>query len=294
MLSLQDDWQERLTSLFCAVDDFCKSRPALPLAPGKRRRARALSDSEIVTLLIAFHQSHSRCFKAFYLGYVRRHLTAEFPRLVTYHRFLEWVPSLVGLLCDYLQSLFGASAGVAYLDSTPLPVCHNKRIPAHKVFKSKAERGKTSVDWFYGFKLHLVINHQGELLAVQVTPGNVSDTTPVPGLLADIFGKVFADKGYVSGPLKKQLKADGVELITKVKKNMQAQELSEEDTFLLGKRGLVETVIDQIKHQCQAQHTRHRADSGFVSNLMASLIAYCHQTKKPRLDLVQTVQPETA
>lgn len=275
-----------LTALFCSVDDFCRPLAPAPVSPGKRRRHRSLCESEIITLLIAFHQSQYRCFKAFYLGYVCRHLRAEFPRLVSYHRFIEWVPSIISLLAHYLTSLFGKSCGVSYLDSTPLAVCHNKRIAQHKVFKGQAQRGKTSVGWFYGFKLHLAINHRGELLSVRVTPGNVHDVKPVSTLLENVSGTAYADKGYLSKPLSATLKQAGVTLITKVRKNMQAQDLCDEDTFLLGKRSLIETVIDQIKNQSQVQHTRHRAQTGFTSNVMAALIAYCHQPKKPSLDLV--------
>lgn len=294
MLSLQDCWQERLTTLFCSVDDFCKYCPQLapqPVAPGKRRRTRSLSHSEIMTLLIAFHQSQYRCFKAFYLGYVCRHLKAEFPHLVSYHRFVEWVPSVVCLLADYLTSLFGISSLVNFVDSTPLAVCHNKRIVQHGVFKGIAQRGKTSVGWFYGFKLHLAINHLGELLSVRVTPGNVHDVKPAFDSLEDVldkvFGdKVFGDKGYLSKPLADRLKQAGTTLITKVKKNMPTQDLSAEDALFLGKRNLIETVIDQIKNQSQAQHTRHRAGTGFTSNLLSALIAYCHQPSKPHLDIL--------
>ena len=285
MSSLQDPWQQCLVALFCSLDDFCHHHPVAPLAPGKRRRARSLSDSEIMTVLVAFHQSQYRCFKAFYLGYVCRHLKPEFPKLVSYHRFIEWVPSVIDQLQNYLTSLFGTSGGVCFLDSTPLAVCHNKRIAQHKVFKEQAQRGKTSVGWFYGFKLHLVINHEGELLAAKLTQGNVHDTKPAYNLLAPLSGTVYADKGYLSHFLKEQLGQVGVSLVTKVKKNMAPQELSDEDELFLGKRSLIETVIDQLKNQSQAQHTRHRAHTGFQSNLLCALIAYCHQAKKPSIDL---------
>jgi hypothetical protein len=73
-----------------------------------------------------------------------------------------------------------------------------RRIFQHRVFEHLAARGKTSVDWFFGFKLHLVVNERGELLNLQITPGNTDDRKPVPDLLKSFFGKVFADRGYVS------------------------------------------------------------------------------------------------
>jgi hypothetical protein len=84
------------------------------------------------------------------------------------------------------------------MDSTCLKVCHNHRINQHRVFKDLAAGGKTAVDWFFGLKLHLVINDKGELLNFQVMPGNVDDRKPVPNLLQHFFGPVFADKGYIS------------------------------------------------------------------------------------------------
>lgn len=294
MIILQDS---ALVALFCSVDDFCQVH--LPLldarslpTKGKRKRARSLSHSEIITLLIAFQQSQFRCFKAFYLGFVCTYWRQSFPRLVSYNRFIEFVPSVLVLLVNYLQSLLGKCRGVSFLDSTALAVCHNRRIKAHKVFAESAKRGKTSVGWFFGFKIHLAINERGELIALAFTAGNVHDTQPVPALVRPLFGKVYADKGYLSEPLRKSLLEQGIELITKVRKNMKPRPLIPVDKFFLQKRALIETVIDQIKNIAQVEHTRHRANTGFLSNVLAALVAYCHQPKKPSLKLqIALLQP---
>src|SRR3954462_11141441 len=81
--------------------------------------------------------------------------------------------------------------GLYYIDSTALPVCDNHRISRHKVFADLAQRGKTSMGWFFGFKLHLVFNNDNEIVALKLTPGNVHDTTPVPALTRDLIGKLF-------------------------------------------------------------------------------------------------------
>lgn len=292
MLSLQDPQEDSLTALFCSIDDFCQknlpllAQTALPPIKGCRRRARSLSESEIMTILVAFHQSHCRNFKAFYLGYVRLHWAAAFPGLVSYNRFVEFLPSVLVLLLRYLKSLFGKCSGISFVDSTALAVCHNRRISQHKVFKQTAQRGKTSVGWFFGFKLHLVVSESGELLNVTVTTGNTDDRKPVPDLLRSVFGKVFGDKGYISQKLQEALLAQNIELITKPRKNMKAEKirpLSATDQWLLRKRAIIETVIDQLKNISQIEHTRHRAPSGFLWNLTAALIAYCHQPKKPSI-----------
>jgi hypothetical protein len=299
MLSLQyphgcDSPEYSLTALFCSIDDFCQAHlpllreKAMPPRKGKRRRTRSLSESEIMTILIAFHQSHYRNFKAFYLGYVCQSWRAAFPGLVSYNRFVEFIPSVLVLLFEYLKSLFGKCSGISFIDSTALGVCHNRRIRQHKVFRDSAERGKTSLGWFFGFKLHLVISDSGELLNMTLTKGNTDDRKPVPDLLRSIFGKVFGDKGYISKKLQEALRVQNVDLITKPRKNMKTekvQPLSSADQWLLQKRSLIETVIDQLKNISQIEHSRHRAGSGFLWNLATALIAYCHQPKKPTLRL---------
>lgn len=282
---LQDD---SLLTLFCSVDDFCQDflpRLKACLIPDKKRRnrARSLSESEIITLLIAFHLSQFRNFKAFYLGFVCSHWRKAFPHLVSYNRFVEYMPSTLVLIYAYLRSLFGKCTGITFADSTALAVCENPRIEQHRVFAGSATRGKTSTGWFFGFKLHLIVNDCGELLNITITAANVNDRQPLPSLLDEIFGKVIADKGYLSKDLYALLLEQGIELITKVRKNMKEQELSSANKFLLRKRAIIESVIDQLKNISQVEHTRHRAGTGFLWNVFASLIAYCKQPKKPSL-----------
>lgn len=281
-----------LLELFCHVDDFCQSflpqYQAQLLASGvrHRQRARSLSVSEIMTLLILFHQSHYRDFKAFYTQEVLGHLRAEFPGLVSYTRFVEWMPSVLLPLCAYLRHCMGTCTGISFLDSTDLTVCHNKRISSHKVFAGTAARGKTSTGWFFGFKLHLLFNDRGELLEVALTAGNVDDRKPVPAMVKRLFGKIFADRGYLSKALFQQLlNTFGIQLITKLKKNMKNQLMPLADKILLRKRAIAETIIDQLKNISQIEHSRHRSPVNFVINVVCGLIAYCHQSKKPSLHL---------
>jgi hypothetical protein len=200
-----------LDALFCRVDDFCQEfevkwrQKLINKGINWRYRAKSLCLSEIMTILIAFHQNHSRNFKHFYLSQVQQHWRAAFPKLPSYHRFVEWMPSTLIALCAYLKHCFGSCTGISFVDATSLKVCHNRRIWSHRVFKNLASRGKTSVDWFLGFKVHLVVNELGELLNVAVTPGNIDDRRPVPSLVQGLRGKIFADRGYVSQKLATQL-----------------------------------------------------------------------------------------
>ena len=277
-----------LVELFCHVDDFCQAFEAQwmrhQLTTGhRRRRAGQLCLSEIMTLLIWFHQSQYRHFKAFYQQQVCRHLGGAFPRLVSYGCFVELMPSALIPLCAYLRQCQGAS-GISFIDSTPLAVCHPRRRHQHRLFAGLAQGGKSSTGWFFGFKLHLVVNDQGQLLNVALTPGNVDDRKPVPGLVRDLFGKLVADRGYLSNKLGKQLNVlFDLQLITNPcfrRGNMKNQLMPMADKLLLRKRAIIETIIDQLKNISQIGHTRHRSPDNFMVNLLCGLIAYCHQPKK--------------
>lgn len=277
-----------LEELFCSVDDFCLDfEPGWKqhlLKQGKCRiRSRRLSLSEIMTIEIAFHLSAHKNFKTFYLEIVSCYWCQAFPNLVSYNRFVEWQPSTLVPLMAYFRSRLGVSTGIGFIDSTSIKVCHNRRIKQHRVFKGIAKRGKTSVDWFYGFKLHLAINHQGELLDVALTAGNVDDRTPVRELLKGQYGQFFGDKGYISAALAQDLRKSNVILVTKFKKRMKNKLMTMIDKQLLRKRAIVESVIDQLKNISQIEHSRHRSPTNFVVNLLAGLIAYCHRPKKPSI-----------
>lgn len=280
-----------ILDLFCSVDAFWQQfaplwERELIAAGRRRRRATRLSPSEIMTLVILFHQSGYRTFKGFYTQHVQVHLRAEFPHLVSYTRFVDLMPRVLLPLTVYLHTQLGHCTGVSFVDATALGVCHNARIGQHKVFRADARRGKTSVGWFYGFKLHLVVNDRGELLAFCLTPGNVDDRRPVPRLVRRLFGKLFGDRGYISQPLAEQLLVEhGIHLITKVRKNMRERLLAYTDKLLLRKRAIIESINDQLKNVCQIEHTRHRSPLNFLVHLLAGLTAYCHQPKKPSLHL---------
>jgi len=200
-----------LEALFCHVDDFCQrfdpqwKQKLLGDGVQQRQRSGSLCLSEIMTILIAFHQLVYRNFKGFYTQRVCCDWRDAFPGLVSYNRFVEWMPSTLIPLCAYLRHCFGTCTGISFIHLTSLKVCHNRRINDHKVFQPLAARGKTSVDSFFGFKLHLVVKEQGELLNVILTPGNTDDRRPVPKLLQHLFGKVFGDRRYVSQKLAQQL-----------------------------------------------------------------------------------------
>lgn len=276
--------------LFFEIDEFCKvfeplwNKHLLSQNSKKRCRQRRLCLSEVMTILILFHQSGYRNLKQFYLEFVYQYLRAEFPQLVSYQRFVEFERDALVPLSAYLQSRRGYCRGISFIDSTKLAVCENLRIPQHRQFKGIAKRGKTTLGWFYGFKLHLVVSDCGELLSWQVTPGNCDDRRPVPKLARKLWGKLFGDLGYLSEPLKILLREQNLELVTKLKKNMKNKFLNFADKLLLRKRAIIETLFDQLKNISQIEHTRHRSFWNFLVNLAAGLIAYTWREKKPSLN----------
>ena len=275
--------------LFCDVDDFCLLFEPLwqrkLLETRQRRRASTLCLSEVMTIIVLFHASHYRDFKSYYTGHVMKNLAWAFPRLVSYQRFVELMPSALVPLCGYLQTRKGRCSGISFVDSTSLRVCHNRRIHSHKVFTGCARRGKTSVDWFFGFKLHLVINDRGELLSLRLTPGNTDDRRPVPELVKGLFGKLFGDKGYVSQPLFEALYDEGVQLVTRLKTRMKNRLLPFLDKIMLRKRAIIESVVDQLKNISQIEHSRHRSVANCFVNLLGGLVAYTWREKKPSLNI---------
>lgn len=137
--------------------------------------------------------------------------------------------------------------------------------------------------WFFGFKLHIIVNEIGELLAFKITKGNVDDRTPVKGLCKKIKGKLFGDKGYLSTKLFEQLWGKGIQLITGIRNKMKNKLMDSTDKILLRKRFLIETINDQLKNISDIEHSRHRSPINFLVNLISGLISYTHQNKKPSI-----------
>ena len=265
-----------LVSIFVSFDDFCKEfEKEISARQLGNKTESALSISEIGTILIAFHLSDYRHFKHFYLQHVSKYLINDFPYLISYNRFIELIPSsLIYLICFLNRHCKGENTGISFVDSTSLKVCHNKRIPSHKVFQGLATRGKTSVDWFFGFKLHLIINDQGEILACQFTPGNIDDRVPVKNLAKNLTGYLFGDKGYIKQKLFEELYEQGLKLITKIKKNMKNCLIPVFEKIMLRKRAIIESVNDFLKNICQIEHSRHRSPANAFVNMISALIAY--------------------
>ncbi len=285
-----------IVALFCRIDDFFLAYEAhlalRSLEDGKptetRGRPRSLHPSEVMTILIAFHQSGYRTFKHFYERQVCVYWRAEFPNLVSYSRFVELKKEVLMLLMLYLHAHLGECSGISFVDSTRLRVCDNKRISSHRVFAAHAGRSKTSMGWFYGFKLHLIINEKGDLLGFQLTPGNTDDRQPLWEFSGDrFFGTLYGDKGYISKDLREILNERGINLCYKVRRNMKPLDLSVSDEVLLKKCSIIESVIKELKTQTVLEHSRHRSFVNFRVNIVSALIAYQLLENKPSVHLCE-------
>lgn len=279
----------QIIELFCLVDDFTKrfneicSHEHLVYKKSKiRARKSRTTLSEVMTILLMFQNSNYRTFKHFFLKECEVFWKSLFPKLVGYSQFIRLMQEAFFPMFCFAQEHLGVCTGISFIDSTVLTSCHIKRAYSHKTFKKQAAWGKTT-GWFFGFKLHLVINHHAEIIAFRITSGNVDDRKPVPDMMKNKRGKAYADRGYIGKDLGVKLAKEGVVLITKAKKKMKNCLISLQDKYLLRRRAIIESVNNLLKNHHQVEHHRHRSPWNFLSNLLAGITAYCLNPNKPRL-----------
>jgi len=211
----------------------------------------------------------------------------EFRDLVSYNRFIELIPTILIPITAFLQlKKLKKSNQITFIDSTRIKVCHNKRIRRNKTFKGIGAIGKSTMGWFFGFKLHIAIDDTGELIGATLTKGNVDDRDEnmLDSVLKNVSGKLYADKGYISKKLFDHLFKKEIILITALKKNMKNKLTSLMDKILLRKRSVIETVNDQLKNLCNIEHSRCRSPINFMINIIAGLIRYTYFKKKPSIN----------
>ena len=282
-----------LVKIFCQIDDFCKEfekqfkKNVLTTGNNLRKRSFKLSLSEIMTISIFYHYSGYKTFKDYYEKQVLIHMTSDFKELVSYNRFLELRQSALLPLIAFIQlNSMSKCTGISFIDSFALNVSHPKRISSHKVFKGIAARGKTSTGWFYGFKLHLIINENGEVISLYVTPGNTADNNEavILKLTKNLFGKIFGDKGYMlNTKLFENLYFNGIHMVTKIRNNMKNKLMDVYDKIMLKKRGLIESIGGILKESMSLEHSRHRSIFGLLFHVTTTLCAYNFKSNKPSI-----------
>lgn len=279
----------KITEIFYLIDEFClEFEQAIKkhTLGNEPKRKPKMSCSEVITIMVLFHSGGFRNMKHFYLHYVQKHQVDLFPNTVSYNRFVELMQGATLPMSIFLKTCcMGEGTGISFIDSTPIRVCKNKRIKRNKVFEGLAQVGKSTMGYFFGFKLHIVINDKGELLNFVITPGNTDDREPLKckSFIKALKGKIYGDKGYISDQLTKVLFMDGLHLITSIRNNMKNVLMELKDKILLRKRSVIETINDELKNICQVEHSRHRSFENFITNLISGLIAYSFFPKKPAI-----------
>lgn len=290
-----------LTILFYFIDNFCKTvgnsikniedydkkkdcDKKINNKASKSTRTANLSNSEILTILLFYYQSPCDNFKNFYIYYLQKFYSKDF-KLVSYNRFLTLQKRVLELLILLLQWYLSQAehTGIAYIDSSKLSVCKNKRISQHKVFGGLAERGKSSMGWFYGFKLHMIINEKGEIHDIEITAGNTDDRAAIPNLIGHLKGLLFGDKGYLGQELFEKLYSKGIKLVTGIKKNMKNKLMPIEEKIYLRKRSIIETVFGVLKNSLDLEHSRHRSVTNYFMHIIAVIVTYCMKDNKPSI-----------
>lgn len=278
----------KYTTIFTIVDDFCKTYEDWVshklITSGKQRdRKGKLSLSEGVSIMIFYHFSQFKHFKIFYQYFITKGELFKNPPC--YERFIAIIPSLFLPLVIMMHYLSGKKTGIYYVDSTHFAVCKNIRISSHKTFAGLAQRGHSSIDWFYGFKLHMIINDQSQIIAIKITKGNKDDRKAFEEMVttANLKGKCYADKGYISKGLLARLYAKGLLLITGIKRNMKNYLIPILDKLLHKKRFIIETIFGYIKEQFNIRPNKHRSPVNFFASLFAALIAYQIKPAKPKI-----------
>lgn len=274
------------TTLYCFVDDFIKKvqqdQLSISSCNTKRGVKNYLNASEVLTIIISYHQSSFDCFKHYYEEVILIDHSNDF-KLVTYQHFTKLIGKALPLLTGLLNQLLDKCDGISFVDSTSIAVCKNYRIYSHKVFQGFANRGKTTKGWFYGLKLHLIINAEGGLVKASFSSGNKDDRKQFESMTSDIYGKVFGDRGYISKDLFSDLFSKGIQLITRIKKGMKNILMPLEDKLMLLKRVLIETVIGRIKLLDKFEHSRHRSPINAFSHMISCLINYQLLKEKPSI-----------
>ena len=289
-----------LTEIYYEVDEFikCESKTILFLLKHfgfyRKLHTCSLNLSEVMTVLIYYHLSDYRHFKAFYTKGIQGVFKSDFPTAPSYNRFVEMIPRALIPLCAFTayRCTQAKKTGVLFIDSTALPVCFITRAHCHKVFKGFAAKGKTSTGWFFGLKLHIIVNNTGELVNFLITPGNVADnnTDLLFKMTKNIFGTFYGDAGYLMNSDKRLLLELGRLRVFIVKPRKKAKNKEEpmlyKDALWLKKRPLIESVFDIQKEHLDLSVYRQRSPVNGLVTVYATLAAYTFYPDKPSASII--------
>ncbi len=284
-LSQHSNLNTILITIYCFVEDFLKGilgsikyalkRPDQNTPPTPKRN---LTLAELVSLAIFKSVSGHRNWKDFYQN-IKSYHKKDFPGLPVYENFLRAMNalSLVALLLlhgfmEFFKSIT-SKEDPKLTDSTKLEVCKIKREFTHKVAKRIARKAKSSMGWFYGFKLHIICNGLMQILNFRITSGNTDDRKGLEMIWDDIFGMIIADAGYLGEDWQKKAQNLGKHLLTGVRANMK-KIMTETQHKLLKLRQCAETVFSVLKLRFGIESTLPRSELGFFAHYIWSITAY--------------------
>jgi len=274
-----------LISIYCFVDDFIKNillnikyalqRPDRNNPPVKKFN---LGLAELTSLaLFKFFTGH-RNWKTFYY-FVKTYHQTDFPNLPSYQNFLRAMNKLSFFALFLLQafmSFFRKITGLKKIkitDSTKLEVCKIKREFSHKVVRGLAAKSKSTMGWFYGFKLHIICNELMQILSFRITAGNIDDRKGLDMIWNNIFGLIIADAGYLGKNWQEKAKNLGKQLFTAVKANMK-KIMTKTQHQLLKLRQRVETIFSVLKLRLGLETSLPRSPLGYFAHYIWCLTAY--------------------
>ena len=277
-----------IITIYYLIDNFCKiyqewEKDRLLPTDKQRHREGSLNLAELMTIVVYFYLSPCRDFKNYYLYYLSYKYKGYF-NLPCYSRIVQLWPRLILPLAIILQLLTGDATGIYFIDSTKLSICHGKRTSSNRVFGRIAKVGMSSYGWFMGFKLHLVINHKGEIMAIKITKANKSDLSVLAPITQGLMGKLFGDKAYISKDLWTKLYSRHLRLFTGIRKDMKNYLLELEDKVNLRRRSLIESVFNVLKNSMNLEHTRHRSPVNFLVHILACVTGYAIAKSSVKFD----------
>lgn len=281
----QDDCIILLISIYCFVEDFhvvilrtirfSVIRPSQGHPPTKTRN---LSLAELVTLVLFKQFTGHKTWKAFY-RYIKTYHSQDFPQLPEYQNFVGAMNALspyAMIMTTAFCSFFRKQTKTQELkiaDSTKLAVCNIKREFSHKVCKGLARKSKSTMGWFYGFKLHIVCNQLMQILECTILTATVDDRAALELIWAHIFGLIVADAGYLGKNRADKARAHGKILFTAVKANMKKL-MTDWQHDLLKARQIIETVFSVLKLRLGIETSLPRSPLGYFAHYAWCLAAY--------------------
>lgn len=263
---------QNLVEMFSLFDDFSQ---LINIRSGSGRKP-LLSLAEVATISLIRSEYHIRTWKGLY-RLLKEKYNDDF-NLPQYHNFVLTMNKSAAELLVLINALLQINkleAGIIKLvDSTSLPVCHNKRISRHKTMKHLASRSKTTMGWFYGLKLHILSDLYGNILEIKFTTGSVDDRAVLDQFLDKLEDSlIIADAGYVSQKLEQKASKKGNVLLTVVRSNMK-QLTTPIHNYLLNLRPRVETIFSILKEKLGLVTSLPRSDLGYLAHYIHCIFGY--------------------